>query len=223
MSKEWRLGAQELSKIEVTANPHNEPVSISGISDSLRCVGIGTDAAVFRHIAVPKYAFKVYANEKIPKIYIEQKVYQQLRESPFFPKFYDAGDNFLVLSYEQGTTLYDCLLQGVHIPKQVIKDVDAARGYISERGLNPRDIHLRNILLQNRRVKIIDLSEFMEQGNDFRWEYLKKGYEKYYHLIDGRPLPFWLLETIKKWYNQADHQSFAIDEFMKKCIKDIFP
>ena len=70
-------------------------------------------------------------------------------------------DNYLVLSFEEGITLYDCLLQGIPIPKQAIKDVDDAREYVRQKGLNPRDIHLKNVFLQNGRAKIIDVSEYV--------------------------------------------------------------
>src|SRR5690606_26217314 len=47
----------------------------------------------------------------------------------------------LVLSYEEGKTLFDCILEGIHIPEQVIQDVEEAREYARSKGLNPRDIH----------------------------------------------------------------------------------
>lgn len=219
MSKEWQVAIQDLEKVEIKANPINEPVSINGISKDLNCIGVGTDAAVFRHIHAPKFAFKVFADEKTAKLNIEQKVYQQLGQSHFFPLLYDINNRYLVLSFEPGTTLYDCLLQGIFIPKQVIEDVEDARDYIRKRGLNPRDIHLKNIILQNGRAKIIDVSEYNKPGNDFRWEHLKRGYEEYYHLIAGKPLPFWLVETVRKWYNQTSCSSFSFEEFTKKATK----
>ena len=60
-------------------------------------------------------------------------------------------------------TLFDCVLQGIHIPEQVINDVEDAREYVRNKGLNPRDIHLKNILLQNGRAKILDVSEYISQ------------------------------------------------------------
>ncbi|PLR92564.1 serine/threonine-protein kinase [Bacillus sp. T33-2] len=219
MLEEWQTAVEALSQIEIKANPDNEPVTINGSPDGLCCVGIGTDAAVFRHIHAPNYAFKVYADERISKKDIERDVYERLGTSPYFSKLLGAGERYLVLSFEQGTTLYDCLLQGIHIPKQVIQDVEDARDFVRERGLNPRDIHLKNILLQNGRAKIIDVSEYIKPGNDYRWEHLKKGYEEYYHLIDGRPIPFWLMEAIRKWYNQTNGKFFSFEDFMKKVIK----
>ena len=213
MENDWDKAIDSLSKITVSSNTNNEPVTISGDPDDLKCIGVGTDAAVFQSISAPAYAFKIYAKDKVDKVKVEANVYQILGDSPFFPTCFASYDEFLVLSYEEGKTLFDCILQGIHIPKQVVNDVEEAREYARDKGLNPRDIHLKNILLQNGRAKIIDVSEYALPGNDFRWEHLKKGYEQYYHLIDGNSVPFWLVETIRKWYNQRRKHSFSYEEF----------
>ncbi len=65
----------------------------------------------------------------------------KLSNSNYYPIYYGEGENYLIISYENGQNLYDCLLNGVHIPFQVINDVDNARLYAFDQGLNPRDIH----------------------------------------------------------------------------------
>ncbi|MBH9968916.1 serine/threonine protein kinase [[Bacillus] enclensis] len=216
MNQKWEAAIDSLSEVTVTSHPNNEPVTIAGGHDRLRCIGVGTDAAVFQHLDVPQFAFKVYAEEKADKIKIEEEVYSMIGDSPYFSTCYAAYDTFLVLSYEEGITLFDCILQGVHIPRKVVEDVEAARDYVREKGLNPRDIHLKNILMKDGRAKIIDVSEYVLPGNDFRWEHLKKGYEDYYQLIDGKAVPFWLVETVRKWYNQWNS---SYEEFMKIVLK----
>ncbi|KAB0442702.1 serine/threonine protein kinase [Lysinibacillus fusiformis] len=218
MENDWDKAIGSLSKIKVFSNPNNEPVTICGEADDLKCIGIGTDAAVFQSLSAPAYAFKIYAKDKVHKVKIEATVYQVLEESPYFSTCFAAYNEYLVLSYEEGKTLFDCILQGIHIPKQVVNEVEEAREYVRKKGLNPRDIHLKNILLQNGRAKIIDVSEYTLQGNDHRWEHLKKGYEQYYHLIDGNSVPFWLVETIRKWYNQRGKKS-SFEEFTKYILK----
>ncbi|MEH7380377.1 serine/threonine protein kinase [Bacillus sp. JJ1533] len=215
MKRSWETANDSLSTITVLSNPNNEPVTIIGDTDDLKCIGVGTDAAVFQSLNAPEYAFKKYANDKVAKVIVEANVYHKLGESPFFSKCYASYDHYLVLSYEEGITLYDCILQGIHIPKQIIIDVEEARSFVRSKGLNPRDIHLKNILLQNGRAKILDVSEYIQPGNDFRWEHLKKGYEEYYHLIDGKAVPYWVVETVRKWYNQQSTYFPSIDEFMK--------
>ncbi|MFD1737234.1 serine/threonine protein kinase [Bacillus salitolerans] len=218
MDDRWKVAENSLNRIKISSNPNNEPVTIQGDSNDLRCVGIGTDAAVFQYIHEPSYAFKIYAKDKCSKIEVEASVYKTLGTSPYFSKCFATTETYLVLSFEEGITLYDCLLQGIHIPRQVVEDVDAARKYVREKSLNPRDIHLKNIFLQGGRAKIIDVSEYVQAGNDNRWEHLKKAYQEYYHLIDGKTVPYWLVETIRKWYNGRNkHTTF--DDFMKNVLK----
>ncbi len=213
---EWDNAEKELSKVRVTSNGENELVTVKGNSDKFECIGVGTDAAVFRFIHTPQYAFKVFSDDKLRKIEIETEAYLKLGHSEYFPEYYGRGFNFLVISFEEGITLYDCLLKGIHIPKQVILDVENAREYVFKRGLNPRDIHLKNILLHKGRAKIFDVSEYMKQGNDYRWEYLKEGYQDHYHIIDGKAIPHWIIETVRKWYNQTKPESFNLQDFIKE-------
>lgn len=221
MTDAWRPALEALKHIHVEAHPNNEPVRISGDTDNLTCIGVGTDAAVFQSAQTPQFAFKKYAVGKTEKVQIEADVYSQIGDSPFFPTCFAAHEDVLVLSHEGGITLFDCILQGVHISKQAVEDVEAARDYVRSKGLNPRDIHLKNVLLQDGRAKIIDVSEYVLPDNDYRWEDLKRGYEQYYHLIDGSSVPFWIVETVRKWYNQyGAHNSY--DEFTSKILKFLF-
>lgn len=222
MKEDWIYAHNELTKISVSSNPNNELVSIHGFSDQLKCIGIGTDAAVFQSIENPAYAFKMYADDKVAKIQIEREVYELLDDSPYFSTCFGSKENYLVLSFEEGPTLYQCLLQGIPIPRQVITDVDHAREYARQKGLNPRDIHLKNILLQNGRAKLIDVSEYVQPGNDLRWDHLKKGYDQYYHLIEGKPIPLKLIESIKKRYKQVSHYSDFIEEFKGNSFLSAF-
>ncbi|MBV5319040.1 MAG: serine/threonine protein kinase [Desulfobulbaceae bacterium] len=212
----WDIAEKELKKIKITSNGKNELVSVNTNSDTLECVGVGTDAAVFRFINNQKYAYKVFSDDKVDKIKLESAVYLKLGHSEYYPEFFGNGSNFLVISHEEGITLYDCLLKGIHIPKKIINDVDNARKHAFEKGLNPRDIHLKNIIFNEGRAKIIDVSEYMKPGNDKRWEYLKEGYHEYYHLIDGKALPHWIIETVRKWYNQSHSESFKVQDFVKE-------
>jgi hypothetical protein len=90
---------------------------------------------------------------------------------------------------------------------------------VRKKDLNPRDIHLKNIILQNGRAKLLDVSEYIQPGNDYRWEHLREAYVSYYHLVDGKSVPFWLIETIRKWYNQRNHSFSSYEEFMNFVLK----
>lgn len=222
MVKDFEKVMETLSKINVLSNPNNEPVTIIGEAENLKCVGIGTDAAVFWSEHTPAYAFKLYAKDKSAKVMVEESVYRKLGNSPFFSTCFGSNDNCLVLSYEEGKTLFECILEGIHIPEQAINDVEEAREYARSKGLNPRDIHLKNILLQNGRAKIIDVSEYTMSGNDCRWEHLKKGYEQYYHLIDGKSVPIGVVETVRKWYNRRGEKSLSFEEITTPILKLFF-
>lgn len=208
-----------IKEIQVISSNDNNPVMVKGFSEILKCVGLGTDAAVFHIEDDTQYVYKVFSKDKLEKMEMEKKVYELLEESAYFPIYYGSGSNFLILSYEEGNTLYDCLLKGIHIPRQVIVDVEESRQYAISKGLNPRDIHLKNILLHQGRGKLLDVSEYLKEGDDLRWTYLKKGYEDYYDLIDGKEIPLWLIETVRKWYNQTQYGQFDFQEFVHKLIR----
>lgn len=215
---EWEKAEKELRRVKVSSTGENELVTLKGNSDEFECIGVGTDAAVFRFFQMPHLAFKVFSDDKLDKKELETEVYLKLGRSEYYPEYYGSGSNFLVISYEEGITLHDCLLKGIHIPQQVIHDVDNAIHYASQKGLNPRDIHLKNILLHEGRAKILDVSEYMKSGNDNRWQYLKDGYHEHYHLIAGKAIPLWILETVRKWYNQEKSKNFNVQNFVKELV-----
>lgn len=217
----WYDAARSLANIKVTASFDNDPVTIHGEAEGFRCIGVGTDAAVFQSRTIPEYAFKLYADGKEGKLEAEASVYERIGSARYFSRCYGKVNRILVLKYEEGPTLFDCLLQGIYVPEQAIRDVETARETIRQLGLNPRDIHLKNILLQDGRAKLLDVSEYIKPGNDFRWEHLKKAYEEYYKFIDGKPVPFWLLDTIRKWYHHWNRYSSSYDEFMRFVFKQM--
>lgn len=211
----WEHDLQYIAAIRVYSSANNESVKVVGYTPHLTCIGIGTDAAVFRSVAAPHLAYKIYAEDKRSSARREALVYEKLGEQTYFPRCYAAYERFLVLSYEPGFTLHDCLLRGIHISPAMVEQVEHIRQFIRSKQLNPRDIHLKNIILQNNRVKLIDVSEYAIEGNDQRWEHLKKGYEQYYHFIDGYALPEWLVTASKKYYNEQRKQAtFNYDTFM---------
>ncbi|MFK7694254.1 serine/threonine protein kinase [Paenibacillus sp. HJGM_3] len=213
VNSDWIQADAALRSIQVTGSDRNEPVLVSGRAEGLQLVGIGTDAAVFTYDGTPGYAFKVYSDVALPKKETEKMVYEKLEGLPFFPHYYGQGLNYLVISYEEGVTLHDCLLQGIPIPEQAVQDVETARELVRSRGLNPRDIHLKNVLLQDGRAKVLDVSEYALDGDDKRWEHLVWAYRVFYPALEGKKLPMWVLDTIKTGYAQWDQASHSLDEF----------
>lgn len=213
MIEEWKQAEAALSRMEVLKNGVNDPVTVVGEAEELYCAGIGTDAAVFVFRPLPQYAFKLYAHEALPKKQAEIQVYQALGRNAYFPDYFGSGPRYVVISHEEGDTLYDCLLYGIPVPKQVIDDVEAARTYVREKGLNPRDIHLKNVLMQNGRGKVLDVSEYIQSGNDKRWEHLVWAYDNVYPLLKGKRMPLWLLEAVKNGYNRLDPAESNLEDF----------
>ncbi|MFD0961602.1 serine/threonine protein kinase [Paenibacillus chungangensis] len=211
--QKWREAEEALDNIKVEGNDRNEEVHITGYADGLHCIGVGTDAAVFVHDKAPNLAFKLYTEEALHKKSREREVYKRLEGIPYFPICYGEGRNYLVISYEPGPTLLDCLLQGIVVPEQVMRDVEEARRLVRERGLNPRDIHLKNVIIQDGRAKVLDVSEYALEGDDKRWEHLVWAYETFYSSIAGKKLPFWLVDSIRNGYNKLDEAGSGLEEF----------
>jgi hypothetical protein len=197
---------ERVGDVRVRSLDSRDPVHVEEQPADWRCIGVGNSAAVFRPLSQPDVAIKVYADSHSGICREETAIYQQLGDSPYFPRFYGCGDNFLVMEYREGRNVYDCLLQGVFIPEQVICDVEEAIAYARSRGLNPSDIHVKNVLVHEGRGFLVDVSEYRKEGHCQRWELLKKAY--YEHYVDlyrpGRTVPSWLLETIRKWYKATE-------------------
>jgi hypothetical protein len=214
----WQSNEPLLKKIRIEANPDNQPVSVVSVPPPLTVVGTGTDAVVVRHPDFPRLAFKVYAEGRSQSRENEYAAYRRLGRSPYFPVCYGKGSFYLVLSYEEGPTLYDCLVKGIPIPEQAIDDVEKARDYARQAGLNPRDIHLKNVLLQQGRAKLLDVSEYVKPGNDGRWDHLVQAYRKFYPLIAGRKIPVWLIEMVKKTYYRQVAGDFSVSDFGRRFL-----
>jgi hypothetical protein len=212
MEANWKAADEALGQLVISGSERNEEVIVTCVPDSLSCIGIGTDAAVFTCDHAPGYAYKVYSDLAVGKKEVERKVYEQLQGIPYFPVYYGEGSNYIVLSHERGITLTDCLIEGIPVPEQAIQDVEEARELVRSRGLNPRDIHLKNILLQDGRAKVLDVSEYVQEGNDKRWEHLVWAYRNFYPSFEGRKVPAWMLDMVKNGYNKLDQANINLDE-----------
>ena len=190
-----------LRAIRIRASAHNEPIVIAHVPAPLRILGSGTDAIAVQHPALPGLAFKVYAPETVECLYDEYCAYEQLAGSPYYAACLGRGDFYLILSYEAGPTFYDCLVEGIPIPERAMNDVEIARCYARSVGLHPKDVHLKNIVLQDGRARILDVSKYVAPGDEDRvWDTLAEGYRRFYPLIRGRRIPIWLIERVKRRY-----------------------
>ena len=190
-----------LGAIRIRASASNEPIAIDHIPAPLRLLGRGTDAVAVQHPALPELAYKVYAPQTVGCLTDEYHAYSLLTGSPYFAACLGKGEFYLVLSYEPGPTLYDCLVEGIPIPERAMADVEAARTYARQVGLHPKDVHLKNVLLQGDRACILDVSKYVVPGDEDRvWDALAQGYRRVYPLLRGRRIPVWLIERVKRRY-----------------------
>jgi len=209
-----------LRAVRIRAHANNEPVVIDKMPAPLRVLGSGTDAVVVQHPGLPEQAFKIYAPEAMSCLADEYEAYRQLAGSPYFAACLGQGDFYLVLSYEPGPTLYECVVQGIPVPEQAMADVEAARHYARQAGLHPKDIHLKNVLLQGDRARVLDVSKYVAPGDEDRvWEHLAEGYRRFYPLIRGRRIPVWLIEMVKRRYRAQSKEQFSFDLFAAKMLR----
>ena len=127
---------------------------------------------------------KVYGPER-PGLEQEAEVYRRIGHHPAFSQCFHVGEGYLVLRRLQGTTLYDCLRQGIPIPAQVINDMDAALAYAMARGLHGHDMHGRNLMLHRGRGLIVDISDFLNPQPCRAWEDLRWAYRIFYRPLIG--------------------------------------
>jgi hypothetical protein len=209
-----------LRAVRIRACASNEPIVIEHVPASLRVLGRGTDAVVVQHPGLPERAFKVYAAETVGCLADEYHAYQQLAGSPYFAACVGRGDGYLVLCYEPGPTLYECLVQGIPVPAEAMDDVEVARDYARQVGLHPKDIHLKNVLLQGNRARILDVSKYVAPGDEDRvWDHLAEGYRRFYPLIRGRRIPVWVIELVKRRYRAEAKEQFSLDLFGAKTLR----
>jgi hypothetical protein len=185
----------------VSLDPHN-PVVVRYAPPPWQVLGTGNYAAVFCHPDFPDQVVKVYAPGR-PGWDEEIQVYQRLGLHPSFSQLIYARDGFLILKRLHGMTLYNAMHQGIPIPEQVIKDIDAALYYARQRGLFPHDVHGRNVLMHNGRGWVVDVSDFLHQETCRAWTDLKTAYYWLYRPI-LRPLrvrvPYFLLDLVRAVY-----------------------
>ncbi|SFC50632.1 serine/threonine protein kinase [Bacillus sp. OV322] len=168
------LGQVKIERIK----PH-DPLIVKNIPLGWKCIGTGNYAAVFVHKSEPKLVVKVVLDDS-SALEKEARVYQQLGEHPAYSKLIHKGGRYLILKRLEGITLYDAIIKGIRIPERVIKDINEALVYAVKRGLNPYDVHGKNVMMKHGRGYVVDISDFHKKGKDEKWNDLVKAYYKFY-------------------------------------------
>lgn len=181
-----------------------DPVLVRQVPAPWEFVGAGNYAAVFAHPEYPDLVTKVYAPGR-PGLVEEASVYRKLGVHPAYARCFHVGEDYLVLLRLPGLTFYDCLRRGVRIPEQAVRDIDAALAHARRRGLTPRDVHAKNVMLHDGRGLVADVSDFKKPGSDTKWNDFRRAFYRFYLPTLGRrplPMPEFLLNLIRKGYRR---------------------
>lgn len=141
----------------------NDPIIVDNQAKEWQVVGSGNFASVFAHPSQPSFVVKVYGRD-LEAIKEEIHVYEKLGDHNAYSKLYGYGQHYLILKRIHGITLYDAMLKGIAIPPQVIEDIEEAMVYAKERDLNPFDVHGKNIVMNEGKGIIVDVSDFYKTG-----------------------------------------------------------
>ncbi|NPC93520.1 protein kinase family protein [Bacillus sp. WMMC1349] len=148
----------------------------------LELIGKGRSAYVFKLREQGKdMALKIFFPEFKEVAEREADIYKNLADSPYYPDIYETGPSYILMEYIKGHTFYECLTKGIQIEEEMIQEVDSALQDAKLKGLNPSDIHLRNLILTpSGAVKVIDVARFSQTKQCTQWEDLKTAYQNLY-------------------------------------------
>lgn len=198
-----RLETELRHNLKIVSEKPHDPVVVYHQPEPWQCLGTGNYAAVFCHPEFPDWVVKVYAPNR-DGFEEEVEVYQRLGSHPAFSECYYAKDGILVLKRLYGITLYDCAHRGILIPKKVIQDIDQALAYAKKCGLNPHDVHGKNVMLTpDGKGLVVDISDFLKPEPCRAWRDLKRAYYWLYRpFIAGLRLkiPYALLDQVRAIY-----------------------
>ncbi|MEH7884175.1 protein kinase family protein [Bacillus sp. JJ1609] len=172
--------------------------------ERLQLIGEGRSAFAFR-IRGTDLVLKVFF-PPFERIAVEEAaIYKELKGNPFFPAMHESGKNYLVMDYVQGTTLFNCLVKGIPIASEHIKEVDNALQLAREKGLNPSDIHLRNIIVTPEGdVRLIDVARFRQTKKCSQWDDLKIAFYKFYrHKRFPKKVPQYAMNLVAFFYKKG--------------------
>ncbi|MCF6410336.1 protein kinase family protein [Pseudalkalibacillus salsuginis] len=166
-------------------------------------IGKGRSAFVFRDER-SHHAVKVFFDQFADLAKQEGDIYKKLGDCSYFPNIHEVGPNYIVMEYIEGNTFYECLQKGIPITDEMIKEVDEALDFARSVGLNPSDIHLRNLILTNEgMVKVIDVVRFTQNKKCRQWDDLKRGYHRYYKKSFLKKIPKSIIELVALYYKKV--------------------
>jgi predicted Ser/Thr protein kinase len=187
----------------IVFNVKKTNIQVKQHHEDLTLIGTGRSACVFR-IKDTNRVIKVFPKEFAHIAKEEADIYSLLTNISYFPSIYETGPNFLTMDYIKGETLFQCVNKGIHIDEEHINKVDHILEEVRKLGLNPSDIHLRNIMITpDDQIKMIDVARFNQKKHDNQWDDLKNAYYRFYkHPLFPKSLPVYLLNFIAALYKK---------------------
>ncbi len=153
---------------------------LKSYSNALQLIGAGRSAYVFK-VKNEQIALKVFFPDKAYIATEEAAIYRKLPSGSYYPALHEEGTNYIAIDYLDGHTLFHYLENGIYIPEEKIHAINEALEIARNAGLNPSDIHLKNIMITiNQEVKLIDVARFRQTKKDRQWDDLQKVYFKGY-------------------------------------------
>ncbi|GKU82982.1 serine/threonine protein kinase [Niallia sp. NCCP-28] len=191
-----------LKKAVLESKKSHNPIVVKNMPAGWKCVGVGNYAAVFMHYTEPDLVVKINAvgAENLKK---EAEIYRKINKHPAYSYLVHQGPSYLILKRLEGITLYNAFAKGVKIPEKVIDDINEALDYARSRGLNPYDIHGKNVMMKDGRGYVVDVSDFYKEGKDEKWEDFVQAYYKLYKKTLYKfpmKIPFRALDFIRYGY-----------------------
>ena len=176
-------------------------IKVKNCHNDLKLVGTGRSACVFL-IKNTEKVIKVFPAKFHHVAKEEAEIYLQLKQIPHFPYIYASGLNYIVMDYIKGFTLFDCLHKGIEIREEQVEEIDCVLKLVRSKGLNPSDVHLRNILVTSeQRVKIIDVARYKQAKHCEQWDDLRDAYfQLYARPYFPRKLPKVVMNVIGRMY-----------------------
>lgn len=167
-------------------------------------IGKGRSAFVFKDERT-NHAIKVFFTEFEHLAKQEADIYAKLSGSPYYPKVFEVGHNYIVMEFIQGYTFYECLQRGILITDDMVRIVDEALSFARSKGLNPSDIHLQNLILTfEGEVKVIDVVRFTQDKVCRQWDDLKEAHKRYYQRkYFAKKIPRLFIELVKLYYKRV--------------------
>ncbi|TQR20332.1 protein kinase family protein [Psychrobacillus vulpis] len=170
------MGTYETVANTVIIDKKNRLISYD---NSLELIGKGRSAFVFK-IKSSNKALKIFFSHLKYIAKEEAEIYTIVQGNSYFPTIYESGSNYIVIDYIKGVTLFECLTKGIIITNTHMKEIDYALA-IAAKGLNPSDIHLKNIFITSKGdIKIIDVARYRQKKECKQWHNLRKAYYQHY-------------------------------------------